>query len=706
MRKIVLAASTIALLMLLLSPAFAWEYGNPARIPDKKYETFGPRADELVIKLYSSDISEWEVGVEGGQIDVTDWPLDKVHYDRYTSAAWSDKLMVLSYGAEFGLFLFDLNQNNNEFLGNPPNPEYPNPVYPNPMSEVELRKAVAYCVNRDYVVKEVVGEGFAVPLYTPVPPSCGKYSHPEIRPGGALEELCYLYNPTKAAQVLEGKFPIGPDGWRYWDRNGNGQKDEGEDLELKLFVRSDHRPRKMAGEQLYTALTSDPVKIKVNLVYGDITAARAQVMSDKNFHIYTGGWSLSVDPDFLILWNWDYYWHPGRPYNYAGINDPVFNEASYGVMYANTQEEAVYYAHLAQEAWGTNVLGVTLYSSSGAKVVTRKPVTDPYKGKYWEGFVNVPGYGVDSYFTFLNLRPEGVVRGGTICYGFKTTDIRQFNPVYAEWLWDNIVLDLIGYEGLIYRNPYDLGDIKPWIAHAYEVGTYEEGGEVYTKVTFVMRRDVYWSDGKKLTIDDIIYTFLQMDDDLKDRGLPPPWWYSNVQDMVAINVISADTFEILFSVKSVFALSWCGNRILPKHIWEPICKGYPRPKDGEPWDPTTFAPDPDLIASGPWRLDEYIPGGYIRLLAHKPGITVNTGLSDLNKDAEDITSPRGFFRYFRDEDLTKDDTVDIFDLVIVALAFGSEPGDPHWNPLADVNKDYYVDIFDVVQIAIVFGWPS
>ena len=54
-------------------------------------------------------------------------------------------------------------------------------------------------------------------------------------------------------------------------------------------------------------------------------------------------------------------------------------------------------------------------------------------------------------------------------------------------------------------------------------------------------------------------------------------------------------------------------------------------------------------------------------------------------------------------DVNKDGFVDIFDIVIVAKAFGTEPGDPRWYSLADVNNDSIVDIFDVVIIAKDFG---
>jgi len=54
-------------------------------------------------------------------------------------------------------------------------------------------------------------------------------------------------------------------------------------------------------------------------------------------------------------------------------------------------------------------------------------------------------------------------------------------------------------------------------------------------------------------------------------------------------------------------------------------------------------------------------------------------------------------------DLNDDLTVDIYDVVIVALAFGSYSGNPNWNPVADLNEDEIVDIYDVVAVALDFG---
>jgi hypothetical protein len=59
-------------------------------------------------------------------------------------------------------------------------------------------------------------------------------------------------------------------------------------------------------------------------------------------------------------------------------------------------------------------------------------------------------------------------------------------------------------------------------------------------------------------------------------------------------------------------------------------------------------------------------------------------------------------------DVNADGLVDIFDCVIVALAFGSTHDDhiPPWNPNADINNDGIVDIFDLVVVALHFGETS
>jgi ABC-type transport system substrate-binding protein len=57
-------------------------------------------------------------------------------------------------------------------------------------------------------------------------------------------------------------------------------------------------------------------------------------------------------------------------------------------------------------------------------------------------------------------------------------------------------------------------------------------------------------------------------------------------------------------------------------------------------------------------------------------------------------------------DLNEDCYVNIFDIVTIALCFGTTIGGtpPGYNPAADLNQDGYVNILDIVLVAIDFGW--
>jgi len=54
-------------------------------------------------------------------------------------------------------------------------------------------------------------------------------------------------------------------------------------------------------------------------------------------------------------------------------------------------------------------------------------------------------------------------------------------------------------------------------------------------------------------------------------------------------------------------------------------------------------------------------------------------------------------------DINGDERVDIRDITIVAMAFGSKLGDERWNQIADLNIDDVIDIRDITLTAINFG---
>ncbi len=54
-------------------------------------------------------------------------------------------------------------------------------------------------------------------------------------------------------------------------------------------------------------------------------------------------------------------------------------------------------------------------------------------------------------------------------------------------------------------------------------------------------------------------------------------------------------------------------------------------------------------------------------------------------------------------DINQDGKVNIYDVVLIALAYGSKPGFPVWNPYCDINQDGIINLYDVVIACIHYG---
>ncbi len=652
--------------MLSVPSARSWVYQDGAP-EDARFEMFGPRADRLLIKLYENENAEW-AALAKGEIDMADTSLSRTYHDLFTGnetnpdtgLPYNETINVVDYGPEFNYFILDMNNAGNEFLGNPPDPTWPNPVYPNPTSVKAMRQAVAHLCNRSWF-DTIIGEELYVPIYTIIPP-CQGYDHPEIRPGGVLEDITYPYSREEAEALLDaGGFPVNAStGWRFWDRNSNGVEESDEYLELKFYIRSDHPLRNDFGTLLADELNA--THVRVNRIYASSGTCYVEVVVNRDFHLYTAGWSVGVEPDHLysIYCGW-YPWFP-NPGNYLGIIDPEFCGAAEGILFANSIEEVVLYARIAQERFAEESFCVPLCSLAGSKAMSRfytggnawSPVSpddgeNRYRGQFWEGVVgasaplprpppNAIEEGIDNFWSSLNMHPGNHDRANsenmTIRWGFKTPELKMLNPVYASWLWDWNVLNLI-YEPLLKRSPNNITEFIPWLSEDYRVGTYIHPTlGLCTKVKFTIRPDVFWSDGTPLTVADVHFTFVELKQILQSRGLANPWWWwSNVADVLDFEILDPYNFEILYGVCTVWVLGWlCDVPILPKHVWKPIA---------ETGSVEDFAPDPDMIGSGPWRLQEYIDTSHVLLVANTPDSTVQTNL--LGSTA--ITSPRGYHRY-------------------------------------------------------------
>jgi len=584
-RTLLMALAILAsmLLMLFPAPVRAWEYSNTingtrdVNIYDELWENFGPRADHVQIIMYANELAEF-TALEQHKIDVTDWPVDSEHYGSWTKAPLNESIAVVDTGPEFGMFILDIRMNNETNLYYQvgadvdgvygPNPAYTAP-FGNPMADVWLRRAVAACIDRKYVVEQIVSGGklplLGAPLYSVVndPPYTG-YGHPQLNPVGALKELTYVKSDGSADVALANKFL---DEHGYLPIVDGKRTKNGVPFQLVFYIRSDHDARKLFGEDLVKKLT-DPIpsgcQLDVKIEYVVSAGAKEWVMDKKYGHMYTGGWGLTADPDHLYyLFHINNYWHPGRPlnymyypgdyeqitvpydgwqYNYTNVPGlkvsvswaatPYYIDLSdYGktwkagekvwknpqnywaweLMIAPNTARAVHCSRKSQEAMAYYVVGEPVWASRSFTAFHRT-YTGPeaYNGKRWKGVVNEKGFGVWSWYSFYNMHTEDAAFGDgtmTIRWGFRQPTL-SLNPIYAEWVWDWYVLNK-AYLPLISLDPYAPAYEVPVLATSFEVDTWDGtslGLGICTRITFHLRHDIFWSDGVPITASDVVFT--------------------------------------------------------------------------------------------------------------------------------------------------------------------------------------------------------
>jgi len=157
------------------------------------------------------------------------------------------------------------------------------------------------------------------------------------------------------------------------------------------------------------------------------------------------------------------------------------------------------------------------------------------------------------------LRPEEDLRGkfgGTLRLLHVGSDPKTLNP----WIASDQSSSLFGgilYEGLITTDP-DTDEVKPHFAKEFKI---EDGGR---KITVILRDDIFWSDGKPITADDVLFTW----NDLIRDGIA----VSSLKDILLMDgqfpqVTAIDSKTIEFKTQKVFApfLKYLGIEIAPKH---------------------------------------------------------------------------------------------------------------------------------------------
>lgn len=198
--------------------------------------------------------------------------------------------------------------------------------------------------------------------------------------------------------------------------------------------------------------------------------------------------------------------------------------------------------------------------------------------------------------------PEIGKYGGTINL-ILASDPDGFCPALITSGYSKDVLEYI-FEGLVRENPINL-EYEPNIAESWNMS---DDGLIWT---FNLRKDVYFSDGAKLTSADVLFTF---NDVVYNEKLNSPLNYNFRVEGEKIAVSAPDSFTVVFTLPKPFApfLTVVGMSVMPKHLYEKYAK------DATLESFLSSGTNPkNVVGSGPFMLSKVELGQQI-ILARNP----------------------------------------------------------------------------------------
>ncbi len=196
--------------------------------------------------------------------------------------------------------------------------------------------------------------------------------------------------------------------------------------------------------------------------------------------------------------------------------------------------------------------------------------------------------------------PEIGKYGGT--YVVATfSDPRTFNPIVAQESSSTGVQAPI-FDGLIDTN-YLTGEIEPALAESWEVSRDR------LTWTFTLRQGVRWSDGKPLTVDDVVFSYQA----IFTEGVQSSSRDTLTFDGKPLRVRRLDDRRVQFSTEKTIGvlLRLIGVPIVPKHkLADALAKGGA--EFNKTWGVNT--PPSEIVGTGAFIMQSYVPGQRVTYL--------------------------------------------------------------------------------------------
>lgn len=153
-----------------------------------------------------------------------------------------------------------------------------------------------------------------------------------------------------------------------------------------------------------------------------------------------------------------------------------------------------------------------------------------------------------------------------------SSDVSTINPLFAFNILEGHLSDLLFMKPAneIWNDETGLIEFSPMLAESWRINTDSNF------VQLNLKRNIYWSDGEKITVDDIVYSFeLYSDPEVDSRMLGQFNNFYLIDDLridteKTFKIISANSLNIYFKDAKYFSFLDINLPILPKHVFKNI----------------------------------------------------------------------------------------------------------------------------------------
>jgi len=531
-------------------------------VPTRQYQASAARGvrNEDLIMFYYSNVEAAYAALKADEIDVIGCGITR---DLYEDAI-TDPNIVLSGVAETDFYELDLNNN------------YTIHTYPgvtNMFWYAPVRRAVAWCTDKDYIVDVICG-GFAERIDAMIAAPAKAWANESYW----YPNYPYEYDPAAASAHLDAN------GWvegttpnPHYDPGFPGSTQflrvyppehshAGNDVDImQWYIRTDDLRRFEAGHMVADVV--EKIGFTIERHEGDAPTLRPDVIIEKDYHVYTGGWGVGLLPLYLYTIYHAPYWCEGWPNYVTGHNAsgwpnyPEYDRLSEDLFYAATLENAQHAAKLATAFWTEKCINVPLFSYLG----------------YWANrakllaLVNMEGKGFENEYCFMNAYKAD---GTAIRYGLAGAP-NSMNPQFADFSYRNLDR-CYSYAG-VSAPPYDPATPQPGWLQDWEIGIWNDGGENKTMRTDWVRSDNYFAEpitGNQLSNVNASDYFFSVWYTYAD---PAAARYTDVKDVNHVEIHDDYSWTVYFDVARVsdcgfevgscFYYQWASPMLYPVDVW-------------------------------------------------------------------------------------------------------------------------------------------